>query len=119
MSCGGRICIGGEVRFFSTKLSILRDPVSETTGVTAVERDVTERVRAEQALEDRLALIQRQQEILRIVRAVELLGARCLISGIRPAVAQTMTQLGMGIEKARTFATMRSALKTVMRRQLA
>ncbi|KYF78600.1 hypothetical protein BE17_20410 [Sorangium cellulosum] len=56
---------------------------------------------------------------LRIVRAVELLGARCLISGIRPAVAQTMTQLGMGIEKARTFGTMRSALKTVMRGQLA
>ncbi|WP_437759098.1 STAS domain-containing protein [Sorangium sp. So ce1389] len=172
---------GGEVRFFSTKLSILRDPVSETNGVTAVERDVTERVRAEQALEDRLTLIQRQQEMIqalstpiiqvwdgvlalplvgvvdsrraasitesllqqivstqarvaildltgvdvvdsatadhfvRIVRAVELLGATCLISGIRPAVAQTMTQLGMGIEKARTFGTMRSALKTVMR----
>ncbi|WP_438029350.1 STAS domain-containing protein [Sorangium sp. So ce233] len=172
---------GGEVRFFSTKLSILRDPVSETRGVTAIERDVTERVRAEQALEERLTLIQRQQEMiqalstpiiqvwdgvlalplvgvidsrraasiteallreivstqarvaildltgvdvvdsatadhfLRIVRAVELLGARCLISGIRPAVAQTITRIGTGIEKARTFGTMRSALMAVTR----
>ncbi|XXY95730.1 STAS domain-containing protein [Sorangium sp. So ce296] len=56
---------------------------------------------------------------LRIVRAVELLGTTCLISGIRPAVAQTMTQLGTGIEKARTFGTMRAALMSVTRRRRA
>ncbi|KYG05300.1 hypothetical protein BE21_41575 [Sorangium cellulosum] len=176
---------GGEERFFSAKLSILRDPVSGRGGVTVVERDVTDRVRAEQALTERLNVIERQQEMiqvlstpiiqvwdgvlalplvgvidgrraasitesllreivstqarvaildltgvdvvdsaiadhfLRIVRAVELLGTTCLISGIRPAVAQTMTQLGTGIEKARTFGTMRAALMSVTRRQRA
>ncbi|WP_437681118.1 STAS domain-containing protein [Sorangium sp. So ce131] len=174
----------GEVRFFSTKLSILRDPVSERDGVTAIERDVTERVRAEQALAERLAVIERQQQViqelstpilqvwdgvlalplvglidgrraaaitdsllreivstqarvaildltgvevvdtaiadhfLQIVRAVELLGATCLISGIQPAVAQAVTQLGTGIENTRTFGTMRGALMSVMRRRL-
>ncbi len=169
----------GEVRFFSAKLSILRDPVTERRGVTVIERDVTDRVRSEHALEERLALIQRQQEtiqamstpiiqvwegvlalplvgliddrraatiteslletivrtrarvaildmtgvdvvdtaiaahFIKIVHAVELLGAECLISGIQPAVAQTMTMLGAGIGRARTFGTMRSALLAV------
>ncbi len=169
----------GEVRFFSTKLSILREPVSGLSGVTAIEREITERMHAEQALTERLTLIQQQQEMiqvlstpiiqvwdgvlalplvgvidsrraaaitesllqaivstqaraaildltgvevvdtatadhfLRIIRAVELLGTVCLISGIRPAVAQTMVTLEATIGKARTFATVRSALKSV------
>lgn len=165
-----------EVRFFSTKLSILRDPVTGQSGVTAIERDVTERTRSEQVLADRLAVIEQQQatiqamstpilevgegvlalpivgvvdtrraaaitesllqaivgmqarvaildltgvdlvdttiaaHFVKIVHAVELLGAECLISGIQPAVAQTLTLLGAGIGRARTFGTMRSAL---------
>lgn len=168
-----------EVRYFSTKLSILRDPVSGRSGVTAIERDITERMRAEKALSDRLAVIEQQQatiqamstpilevgegvlalplvgvidtrraaaiteslldaivsmqarvaildltgvdlvdttiaaHFVKIVHAVELLGAECLISGIQPAVAQTLTLLGAGIGKARTFGTMRSALSSV------
>jgi len=168
-----------EVRFFSTKLSILRDPASGRSGVTAIERDITERMRAEKALSDRLAVIEQQQatiqamstpilevgegvlalplvgvidtrraaaiteslldtivsmqarvaildmtgvdlvdttiaaHFVKIVNAVELLGAECLISGIQPAVAQTLTLLGAGIGKARMFGTMRSALSSV------
>lgn len=169
----------GQERFFSTKLSLLRNIATGQTGVTAIERDITDQVRAEQALTERLTLIQRQQEtiqamstpilqvwegvlalplvglidsgraaaitesllqaivssrarvaildltgvdvvdtaianhFLQIVRAVELLGAECLISGIRPAVAQTMALLGTEIGRARTFGTMRSALMSV------
>lgn len=37
--------------------------------------------------------------LLRIVRAVELLGARVIISGIRPAVAQTIVAVGLDLGK--------------------
>ena len=172
---------GGEVRFFSTKLSILRDPISGGHGVTAIERDITDRMRAEQALTERLEVIQRQQDTIqamstpiiqvwdgvlalplvglidsrraamiteslldaivntqariaildmtgvdlvdtaiaehfvRIVRAVQLLGAECVLSGMQPAVAQTLTMLDVGLGAMRTFGTMRSALMAVTR----
>lgn len=171
----------GERRFFSAKLSALLDPVSGHRGVTVIERDTTERTRFEQALQDRLTVIEQQREtihamstpiiqvwdgvlalplvglidsrraatitesllqaivstrarvaildltgvdvvdtaiadhFLTIVRAVELLGAECLISGIQPAVAQTMSMLGTGTGRARTFGTMRGALMAATR----
>ncbi|UQA55793.1 STAS domain-containing protein [Polyangium aurulentum] len=49
-----------------------------------------------------------------IIRAVSLLGAECLVCGIRPAVAQAMATHGMGTERATTYGTMRSALMAVI-----
>jgi rsbT co-antagonist protein RsbR len=173
---------GSDVRSFSTKISALHDPDGDLAGVTAIERDMTERVKAEQALADKVELIGRQAEAIRamstpilevwdgilalpiigavdrsrsaemtesllrritatraryaildltgmdaidtaaadhfgrIIRAAQLLGTECLVCGIRPAVAQTMTSLGAATT-ARTFGTMRSALASVVERR--
>jgi rsbT co-antagonist protein RsbR len=48
--------------------------------------------------------------ILRLVRAAELLGARCVITGIRPAVAQTMVSIGIDLSKLVTLASLRDGL---------
>jgi anti-anti-sigma factor len=48
--------------------------------------------------------------LLEIVRAVSLLGSRCLVSGISPAIAQTMVGLG-GAESLTTFAQLEDALR--------
>jgi anti-anti-sigma regulatory factor len=50
------------------------------------------------------------EHILRMVRAVELLGSRCLVSGISPRVAAAIVSLGMDVTKLHTFATLSSAL---------
>ncbi len=52
--------------------------------------------------------------LLRIVRAVRLLGARAVVSGIQPAVAQTMVQLGAELGGLVTRATLREALRFCM-----
>ncbi len=38
------------------------------------------------------------------MKAVELLGARCRITGVRPAVAQTMVELGINLGTVRAAA---------------
>jgi len=48
--------------------------------------------------------------ILRLVRAAELLGARCVITGIRPAVSQTMVSIGIDLSKLVTLASLRDGL---------
>ena len=48
---------------------------------------------------------------VRIVRAVQLLGARGVISGIGPMVAQTLIDLGVDLSSVRTFSNLREALK--------
>lgn len=171
----------GQVRFCSAKLSLLRDPLSGSKGVTAIERDITDRMHAEQALTERLEVIGRQQDTIqamstpiiqvwdgvlalplvglidsrraagiterllesivstqarvaildltgvdlvdtaiaehfvRIVRAVEFLGAECVLSGMQPAVAQALASLDARLGTARTYGTMRSALRAVTR----
>jgi rsbT co-antagonist protein RsbR len=55
----------GERRFFGAKMSALRSQDGEVAGVTVIERDLTERVRAERALAERLALIEQQRETIR------------------------------------------------------
>jgi rsbT co-antagonist protein RsbR len=53
--------------------------------------------------------------LLRVARAVELLGARCIITGIQPAVAQTMVALEANFAAIVTRATLRDGLKFCMR----
>lgn len=52
--------------------------------------------------------------LLRVARAVELLGARCIITGIQPAVAQTMVALEASFSSIVTRATLRDGLKYCM-----
>ncbi|MFV8753377.1 STAS domain-containing protein [Nannocystaceae bacterium ST9] len=52
--------------------------------------------------------------LLKIARAVELLGAQCIITGIRPAVAQTMANLQASFAGIVTLATLRDGIKHCM-----
>jgi len=51
---------------------------------------------------------------VRIIRAVQLLGAHGVLSGIVPAVAQTLVDLGIDLSGIRTFANLREALKACL-----
>jgi rsbT co-antagonist protein RsbR len=52
--------------------------------------------------------------LVRIIRSVQLLGAQSLVTGIRPAVAQTFISLGAGFAGARTVSNLREAIKICM-----
>lgn len=52
---------------------------------------------------------------LKIMRAVELLGARCVVTGIRPGVAQTMVSLGVDLASISTLRNLQEGLKACMR----
>lgn len=49
--------------------------------------------------------------LLRIVRAAGLLGSQCLVSGIAPALAQTMVTAGGSAEGLQTFGKLQDALR--------
>ena len=48
--------------------------------------------------------------LIKITQASELLGCKCVISGISPAVAQALAQLGIPLTEIATRATIRDAL---------
>ncbi|MDI1479764.1 PAS domain-containing protein [Polyangium sp. y55x31] len=50
------------------------------------------------------------EHIVRMVRAAELLGSRCLVSGISTRVASAIVSLGLDVTKLHTFATLSAAL---------
>jgi anti-anti-sigma regulatory factor len=54
--------------------------------------------------------------LLHIVQAVELLGGRAIISGIRAEVARSIVALEGGLGRVETRATLRDALLASMRR---
>lgn len=51
------------------------------------------------------------QHLLKTVAAARLMGADCIISGIRPQIAQTIVHLGVNLEDVVTKATMADAFK--------
>jgi rsbT co-antagonist protein RsbR len=51
------------------------------------------------------------QHIIKTVAATRLMGAECIISGIRPEIAQTVVHLGIDLSNIITKATLASALK--------
>lgn len=53
--------------------------------------------------------------LIKIVRSAELLGARSVITGIRPAVAQTMVSLGIDLSRIITLGNLQEGLKACMR----
>jgi rsbT co-antagonist protein RsbR len=52
------------------------------------------------------------QHLIKTVSATRLMGAECIISGIRPEIAQTVVHLGIDLDNVITKATLASALKT-------
>ncbi|WP_367125936.1 STAS domain-containing protein [Streptomyces phytohabitans] len=54
------------------------------------------------------------QHLMQTVKAVRLMGADCVISGIRPGIAQTIVQLGIDLSGIQTRATLADALETAM-----
>ncbi|WP_290059369.1 STAS domain-containing protein [Amycolatopsis solani] len=54
------------------------------------------------------------QHLLQTVSAVRLMGADCVISGIRPSIAQTITQLGIDLSHIVTRGSLADALATAM-----
>jgi rsbT co-antagonist protein RsbR len=54
---------------------------------------------------------------LRMARAVQLLGARCLLTGINPAIAQTIIHMGVDLAGVVTHRTMRNALQQFLEQQ--
>ncbi|MFJ6699749.1 STAS domain-containing protein [Streptomyces sp. NPDC091272] len=55
------------------------------------------------------------QHLMHTVNAVRLMGADCVISGIRPPIAQTMAQLGIDLSTISTCATLADALTAAVR----
>lgn len=51
------------------------------------------------------------QHLIKTVNATRLMGAECVISGIKPEIAQTIVHLGINLEGVQTKATLASALK--------
>jgi len=56
---------------------------------------------------------------LKLARSVQLLGARCLVAGIQPAVAQTLVELGVEFTALETHRNLKSALEASIRRDVA
>lgn len=68
-----------------------RFAVLDLTGVDSVDTDTAE-------------------HLLKMCKAVSLLGTRALVSGVQPAVAQTLIALGIGMSEVRVVSTLRAAL---------
>jgi len=56
------------------------------------------------------------QHLLKTVAAARLMGADCLISGIRPQIAATIVHLGVELQNVTTKATLADAFATALRR---
>jgi rsbT co-antagonist protein RsbR len=56
------------------------------------------------------------QHLLKTVAAARLMGADCIISGIRPQIAQTMVHLQIDLSAVTTRATMAEALRFALKR---
>ena len=56
------------------------------------------------------------QHLLKTVTAIRLMGADCIISGIRPQIAQTIVHLGIDLQGIVTKATLADALQIAMKK---
>ena len=56
------------------------------------------------------------QHLLKTVAAARLMGAECIISGIRPQIAQTVVHLGVDLQDVITKATLADAFAVALRK---
>ena len=54
--------------------------------------------------------------LIKITKATALMGCSCTISGLSPAIAQTIVELGIDVGDVKTTATLRDALADAFRR---
>ncbi|MBI4817686.1 MAG: STAS domain-containing protein [Deltaproteobacteria bacterium] len=54
--------------------------------------------------------------LMKVFRSVELLGAQCVVTGIRPAVAQTLVELGIDLQGVATRRNLHEGLQECIRR---
>ena len=54
--------------------------------------------------------------LIKVTKATRLMGCECTISGLSPAIAQTIVELGIDVGKVTTTATMQDALVDVFKR---
>ena len=57
------------------------------------------------------------QHLLKTVSAIRLMGAECIISGIRPQIAQTIVHLGIDLQGIATKSSLADALSLALQRQ--
>jgi rsbT co-antagonist protein RsbR len=57
------------------------------------------------------------QHLLKTVSAIRLMGAECIISGIRPQIAQTIVHLGIDLQGIASKASLSDALQLAMQQQ--
>ncbi len=55
------------------------------------------------------------QHLIKTMSAARLMGADCIVSGIRPQIAQTMVHLGISLQEVTTKATLADAVSFAMR----
>ncbi len=53
-------------------------------------------------------------QLIKITRATRLMGCHAIISGLSPAIAHTIVELGVDVESIRTTATLRDAFETAL-----
>jgi rsbT co-antagonist protein RsbR len=53
--------------------------------------------------------------LLKVVRASMLLGTRCVLTGVSPAVAQTLVEIGADLQEVRTLRNLKEGLKDCLR----
>jgi rsbT co-antagonist protein RsbR len=53
--------------------------------------------------------------LIKITKATKLMGCKCTISGVSPAIAQTIVELGIDVGEVETTATLRDALGNAFR----
>ena len=86
--------------------------------ITTLLLDAIVKTRARAAILDLTAVTEvdsaTADHLLRILRAVALLGARGLLSGIAPAVAQTIVAMGINLSEITTVASSHDALRLLM-----
>ncbi len=56
------------------------------------------------------------QHLLKTATAIRLMGADCIISGVRPQIAQTIVHLGIDLQGITTKATLADALAIALKR---
>ncbi len=53
---------------------------------------------------------------VKVIKAAELLGTNCILTGIRPAVAQTLVEIGVDLSSITTLRNLKEGLKECLRR---
>ncbi|MFS8068641.1 MAG: STAS domain-containing protein, partial [Byssovorax sp.] len=53
--------------------------------------------------------------LIKLIRKVELVGARCVLTGIRPAVAETLVDIGVDFGRLTTLRNLKHGLREALR----